>query len=191
MFSVQLNVGTAYDNFNSSRVLLESGDIHVYEEAAEDQAGRSGSETLNKFNNALYGVDHETKKLEHEYESTDQVHSSSRDNSDQYQEFERKFENPIYGGEDDEIVNNTEHEFKNPIYGDEDNGGYLNDPIPAHERDIDYNQVGNVYHTLESNWERQQRYAETGQAETPASVAVTSLAQGQTGTPNHSYEDMT
>ena len=163
--------GSTSNNFDSSKVVLQSGDVHIYDEAAGNGAhkvGTSGSEILKEFNNPIYGDDPE---LEHEYEATDRAHSSSKDHSDQYQELERKFENPIYGDEDD---------------------GNFNNPIPAHESNIDYDQVGNVYHTLESEEERQQRYVEAGQAATavPASVEIKDSSKGQTGKPQHSYEDM-
>ena len=149
---------------------MRSGDVHIYDEAAGNRAhktGTSGSETLKEFNNPIYGDDPE---LEHKYETTDKVHSGSKDHSDQYQELERKFENPIYGDEDD---------------------GNLNNPIPVHESNIDYDQVGNVYHTLESEQDRQQRYAEAGQAAAVAvSVEVKDSSKGQTGKPQHSYEDV-
>ena len=144
----------------------------MYDEAAGNGAhktstGTSGSETLKEFNNPIYGDDPE---LEYEYETTDKTHSDSKDHSDQYQELERKFENPIYGDEDD---------------------GNLNNPIPVHESNIDYDQVGNVYHTLESEQDRQQRYAEAGQAAAVAvSVEVKDSSKGQTGKPQHSYEDV-
>ena len=160
--------GSATNNFDSSKVVLQSGDVHIYDEAAGNGANKSGSEILKEFNNPIYGDDPE---LEREYEATDRAHSSSKDHSDQYQELERKFDNPIYGDEDD---------------------GNFNNPIPVHESNIDYDQVGNVYHTLESEEDRQQRYAEAGQAAgvVAASVEVKDSKKGQTGKPQHSYEDM-
>lgn len=161
-------------NFDSSRkVVLRSGDVHIYDEAAGNGAnktGTSGSEILKEFNNPIYGDDPE---LEHKYETTDELHSGSKDHSDQYQELERKFENPIYGDEDD------------------DN---LNDPIPAHESNIDYDQVGNVYHTLESEQDRKQRYAAAAGGQAAAAVAASvelkDSSKGKTGKPQHSYEDV-
>ncbi len=130
----------------------------------------SGSETLKEFNNPIYGDDPE---LKHEYETTPKSNSGSKDHSasDEYQELERKFENPIYGDEDD---------------------GNLSNPIPVHESNIDYDQVGNVYHTLESEQDRQQRYTEVGQTASAAvaSVEVKASSKGQTGKPQHSYEDV-
>ena len=95
---------------------------------------------------------------------TDDGHSDSKD---QYQELERKFENPIYGDEDD---------------------GNLNNAIPAHP--IEYDQVGNVYHTLESEQERQQRYAEASQTVVTSIDIRDSSHNGQIKKQQHSYEDV-
>ena len=127
--------GSSY--YGSGKVVLQSGDMHIYDEAAGNGTnitGTSESEVLKEFNNPIYGDEPEP---EHEYEATDKLHShSGKDNDDQYQKLERKFENPIYGNEDDENLNN---------------------PIPGHESNIDCDQVGNVYHTLElSEQDRQQ-----------------------------------
>ena len=164
--------------YGSGKVVLRSGDMHIYDEAAGNGTniiGTSESEVVKEFNNPIYGDEPES---EHEYEATDKFHSGSRkDNDDQYQELERKFENPIYGDEDDEKLNN---------------------PIPAHESNIDYDQVGNVYHTLESEQDRQQRYTEPGLYGEQATAAITAASvaemkdsnKGQTGKPHHSYEDV-
>ena len=162
--------GSTTNNFDSSKVVLQSGDVHIYDDAAGNGDNKVGSEILKEFNNPIYGDD-----PEHEYETAIKAHSSSKeDHSDQYQELERKFENPIYGVEDDEKLDN---------------------PIPVHESNIDYDQVGNVYHTLESEQDRQQRYAELeaghgGQETAAASVEVKDSSKGQTGKPQHSYEDV-
>lgn len=161
-------VGNTDSGLHSTKVVLHGGDVHIYDEADEKETrdtGTGGSGTQKEFNNPIYGDDQEVVELEHEYETTDEARSKNNHNN-QDQEPERKFENPVYG--------------------DDDDVGNINSTITPVEN---YDQVGNVYHTLESEHERMDRYSEAAQP-IIGSADASDSSKGQTKKPHHSYEDV-
>ena len=142
-------------------VLYYTG-VCIYDEASGNEAYKTGTSGSETMKEFNNPIYGDDPELK---QVRDDGHSDSKD---QYQELEWKFENPIYGDED---------------------AGNLNNVIPAHP--IEYDQVGNVYHTLESEQERQQRYAEASQIVAVASVDIRdSNHNGQIKTQQHSYEDV-
>ena len=75
--------------------------------------------------------------------------------------------------------------FNNPI-GNDDVDADPNGVLPEHENS-EYDQVGNIYHTLENKQEREERYA--AQAALGSLDANDSLEQSQISERN-SYEDV-
>ena len=189
------NIGSTEDNsFNSSQVVLHNTDIPVYAEAndVKDHNTETGNyETVKEFKNPIYGDDDDdddedkvVSELQHEYETADEVRSKSKtdhqfhSDSDQDEELERKFENPIYG---DDLYDGIENLT-------------VAVPLPqASGGTVDYDQIGHIYHTLESEQEREQRYARTSVSEA-ASMETggvnDSVNGGERKKPKHNYEDV-
>ena len=108
-----------------------------------------GSEIVKEFDNPVYGAAVTELEYEHECE-TDKARSEvTYSNQDQESDSERKFVNPIYGDDDGDNSHTQNANF--------------NSAIPEHDN-TDYDQVGNIYHTLESKEEREERYAQASQA---------------------------
>ena len=136
-------------------------------------------------------------KLERKFE-----HPKSDDNNgderepDQYSKLERKFEHPVHGDDNksdehlQEQYSKLERKFEKPINGDNNNGEEGNMNSATLQQD-NYDQIGNIYHTLESGKEREERYARTSlSGSAPETSGVKEWSGGPANKPKHSYEDM-
>ena len=145
--------------------VLSGDDTHIYDVATCDRREEETGEyqTVRKFKNPIY-VDDDNTAAVHEYETTDEAHSQTNTSVDQ--EGERKFVNPIYGN---------------------DNSG------PSQGKVAQYDQVGNVYHTLESEQDRAERYVLIARAlssESESANGDSTSNKEQTKQAHHSYEDI-
>ena len=141
-------------------VVSSDGEMHVYKEAKSKGRAQSSSSWTDR-----------TIRNLHNPVYTGDSTTSSRPSHD-YESMDT-----VHSSRNEE----PERKFKNPIYGDES---------VVRSRSVQYDQLGNIYHTLENEEDRAHRYAEATQLTAFDPREGDNCLREEQEKPVHRYEDV-
>ena len=157
-------------------VLSAGDDVHIYDVATTTAGVKNNTsatpgeyQTIKNFINPLY-ADNDTivAAAVHEYDSPDSAQPNDSCTADQEEE-ERNVVNPIYS----------------------DKVHYVT--VPSQATVAEYDKIGNVYHTLENEQDRAERYILIARAlstESESASGDSDSNKERSKEPPHSYEDV-